>query len=124
MLKFNEIPKNSFILFLTRKLAEAKVHTKDIKVPIEYKETPEIVFCCCKIVEDGFLVDLENKEVFSIIIPDSPQFREALNFELRSHSYTNINFLQSYIDRDSLLGIRLMQVYFYDGEKVYEVSYD
>ena len=122
MFKFNEIPKNSFVVLYAKTYAKAEVSVKNIKVPIEYEEDPSSLFNCKAIVGDDILVDMKNKWIKTKVIPDSPEFREALAFEFSSYPYKN-NFLGGFLQEENLLGVETIKVYYYDGEKLFEVSY-
>jgi len=121
MLKFNEIPKNSFIVVYTKKYAETQASVKDLKVPEEYKDNPSYLFGSGTKLENDFLVHLESKWTFTKVIPDSPEFRDALEFELKPYHHNN--YLRGYLEEESMLGIETIKVYYYDGEKVFEVNY-
>ena len=122
MLTFNEIPKNSFIVVYTKKYAETQASVKDLKVPEEYKDNPSYLFGGGTKLENDFLVNMESKWTFTKVIPDSPEFREALAFELHD-AYLKNNYLRGYLDEESMLGIQTVKVYYYDGEKTFEVKY-
>lgn len=121
MLKFNEIPKNSFIVTYTRNYAESKVSTKDIKVPTEYKDNPSYLFGGSIVFEKEMYVNMTCKDILFKTIPDSPEFRDALEFELKPYHHNN--YLRGYLEEESMLGIETIKVYYYDGEKVFEVNY-
>jgi len=121
MLKFNEIPKNSFIVVYTKKYAETQASVKDLKVPEEYKDNPSYLFGSGKKLENDFLVHLESKWTFTKVITDSPEFRDALEFELKPYHHNN--YLRGYLEEESMLGIQTIKVYYYDGEKTFEVKY-
>lgn len=119
---FEEVGKNQFMVVLNRTYAKFNsVPLKNVEVPVEYEENPTGVFGGCMRTADGPLVSDGVKQTFVRFIPDTLEFRRALDCGMREkplydRRYQSPHFLRGFVDLPAFLGIEVVAVYHIDKE--------
>ena len=125
IMNFEEVGKNQFMIVLNRTYAKFNnVSIKNVEVPVEYEEDPTSVFGCCSRTVDDALVSANVTRTFVRFVPDTPEFRRALDcgmkekplYMLLSKRHQSPHFLRGFVDLPALLGIEVVAVYYIDED--------